>query len=216
MVNYSNNQSRPSAGIVQAATITLAAVAATLSSWNTLPGNCLENGNPTDRNDLGNPRIGLIMPVKAEQTVQTTFGQGVCGKGTLVFFVDNGRDVAFFNLNSQHKGDVKLVIGSEQIRPIPGEEVVVTSDTISEFKDVNPGRVIAFRNPKLSHKGSGLRIFKADFSIASAVLGIKPLQAMLHSKDPYQRHLINEVLKNHAIWSDTAGKDGPYVPAKAK
>ncbi len=160
------------------------------------------------------PKTGLVMPIKTEIPINTSHVNGICGKGTLVFYVDNGRDEAFFNLNSQHKGDVKLSVGKETIMPLPGEEVVVTLDTTSEFADINPGKVISFRNPKLSHTGAGLRVFTADFSIASAVLGIKPLQAMLHSEDPYQRHLINEVLKNHAIWSDTANTDGPYSPAK--
>jgi hypothetical protein len=159
-------------------------------------------------------KLGLVMPVKAEQTLQLAHTKLVCGKGTLVFFLRKGQDIAVFNLNSKRKGDVKVTVGSSTIRPLPGEEIVVTSNLTSEFADVNPGKLISFRKPKLSHQGENLRVFTADFSIASAVLSIKQLQAMLHSDDPYQRHLINEVLKNHAIWSDTANADGPYSQPK--
>lgn len=159
-------------------------------------------------------KLGLVMPVKAEQTLQLSHVTLVCGKGTLVFFLKRGEDIAVFNLNSQHKGDVKVTVANSVIKPLPGEEIVVTSNMTSEFADVNPGRLISFRKPKLSHQGQSLRVFTADFSIASAVLSIKQLQAMLHSDDPYQRHLINEVLKNHAIWSDRANVDGPYSQSK--
>lgn len=154
------------------------------------------------------------MPVKTTITVKTSQGSLICKPGSLVFFIDNKKDVAYYNVNAQHRGDVKLLIGKFEITVLPGEEILVSTEKTGDFETINPGKGISFRKPELEHESDEYRIFTADFSIPSAIMAVKPLKDMLKSKDPYAKHLITEVLKNAVIWNETAAADGIYKPAK--
>lgn len=159
-------------------------------------------------------QTGLVMPVKTSITVNTSHGSLTCKPGSLVFFIDNKKDVAYFNVNAQHRGDVKVALGKFDISVLPGEEVLITTEKTGEFEAINPGKGISFRKPELEHESEEYRIFTADFSIPSAIMAVKPLKDMLKSKDPYARHLITEVLKNAVIWNETAAADGVYKQGK--
>lgn len=158
-------------------------------------------------------RAGLVMPVKKEREVKTSQAIGYCDKGSLLFYVDTGRDVAFYNLHSLKTGDVRIVVGKRQINMLPGEQVLVTN-TSGDFTEVNPGKGITFRNPKLIHEADGVRVFSADFSIPTAVACIKPLKAMLKSEDSYEKELINDVLLDAVILAKITGGRGPFTPSK--
>lgn len=159
-------------------------------------------------------RAGLVMPVKKDREVTTSQATGYCAKGSLLFYVDTGRDVAFYNLHSLKADDVRIVVGKRHIKMLPGEQVLVTSNTTGDFTEVNPGKGITFRNPKVVHEADGVRVFSADFSIPTAVACIKPLKAMLKSEDSYERELINNVLTDAVILAKITGGRGPFTPSK--
>lgn len=159
-------------------------------------------------------RAGLVMPVQHKRTVTTSQAMGYCDKGSLLFYVDTGRDVAFYNLHSLKADDVRIVVGKRHIKMLPGEQVLVTSNTTGDFTEVNPGKGITFRNPKLVHEVDRVRVFSADFSIPTAVACIKPLKAMLKSEDTYERKLINNVLTDAVILAKITGGRGPFTPSK--
>lgn len=153
------------------------------------------------------------MPVHENISVATSQGTINARPGSLIFFMDNAREVAYYNVNSQNKGDVKIKIGPLEATLLPGEELLVTPDASATFESANLGKGIATRKPKLAHQGGGLKVFMADFSIPGAIMKVRPLSELLKSKDPYKKHLAHEVLKNAVIWQETAAKDGLYNPA---
>jgi hypothetical protein len=163
---------------------------------------------------LSTAKTALLMPIHKVITAQTSQGTVTGLPGSLVFFMDNSREVAYYNVNAQHKGDVKIHVGKLEITILPGEVVMITPDASATFEDANLGKGISTRRHKLEHEGDGVKVFTADFSIPAAIMNVRPLSEMLHSKDPYQRHLMHEVLKNAAIWQDTAAVDGVYEPSK--
>lgn len=158
-------------------------------------------------------RTGLIVPVKKVIPIKTSLCRISCNPGTLVFFIDTGSSVAVYDCHSTRSGDVTVTTRDHEMRTLPGEEILVTSQEKLSFEKVNPGKGISIRDPKLAMDKNGLRIFTADFSIPSAMIAIKPLKAMLHSKDDYQRQLAEKVLKDAVIRSQVSAAKGPFVPA---
>lgn len=131
-------------------------------------------------------------------------------KGSEIFIVETGHDVAIYNLADVHSGGVQVLVGKRLVKMRPGQQMVLTRKQTEDFDKINPGKGIGYRNPYLRDLGDGTRAFVADFSIPSAISALPPLRQMLKSQNVGDRAATARLLKNAVIMSDLSAAAGPY------
>lgn len=146
-----------------------------------------------------NPGTALVLKKDHPTTVTTSAGNVICQKGVVALVFDNGRNVAIYSLDALSGDDVKMMVGDKLVKVLPGQEVVVTRDATADFTHINPGGGIAFKNPKATNLGNGIRAFHAEINIVSAVSALKPLRQMLFSNKPGDQKTVRQLIRNSVI-----------------
>lgn len=156
------------------------------------------------------PRGVALFNAKKPIVVGTQEGNVHIDKGSLAFVVETGHDVAVYNLHDKHSGGLNVVVGNRLVTIPPGKQLVLTRKPGANFKEVNPGARIAYRNSKEMKLTEDVTGFISDFSIPSAIANIPPLKKMLTSNIPEERRVAQQLLKNSVILADIFGSLGPY------
>jgi hypothetical protein len=156
------------------------------------------------------PRGVALFNAKKPIVVGTQEGNVHIDKGSLAFVVETGHDVAVYNLHDKHSGGLNVVVGKILVTVPPGKQLVLTRKPGANFKEVNPGARIAYRNAKEMKLTGDVTGFISDFSIPSAIANIPPLKKMLTSARPDERRIAQQLLKNSVILADVFGSLGPY------
>ena len=151
----------------------------------------------------------LLVPDRKDITA-TAEGATVCiARGAAAFLVSNGRDISVHCLHERATGDVRVVVGSQEIALRAGEQALITGSSALEFADLNPTPAIACRKVKERYLGA-VRALICEFSIASAMDHLTPLKGMAHSPRSHDRAVYAKVLKNAAILNMLTARKGPY------
>ncbi len=151
---------------------------------------------------------------KKDIVVQTDLAEIHVGAGSMVGVLKPGPGVvSIYDLEDTGNKKVSVKVGNESINLSPGKHLILSKEA-GEFEKINPARRIAYRRPESKTLKCGLYAYTTEFSIASAVLHVKPLQNILLSDDPEDKKIAGRLLKDFVILGDVYSNTEPYkMPA---
>ena len=82
---------------------------------------------------------------------------------------------------------------------MPGKHLVLTHQGVPAYEHVNPLECIGHRNMNMADLNDGLRQFSSEFSLVSALNGLRPLIALKHSTNPRDAKLYAQMVKDAVI-----------------
>lgn len=133
-----------------------------------------------------------------DMVVRTTQTEIYLVKGSVSFVIATGTTTSIYNLFDLQIGDVTVVAGRDILKILPGKQFVLSRKSGSDFSVVNPEKSIATCDPTHSLLKNGTGLWKADFSISSAMTNVRPLKDLLSSTDARYQQLISQLLKTAA------------------
>jgi hypothetical protein len=131
------------------------------------------------------------------------------GAGAIALVVTHGESVSVFNLHDRTNGDVSIIVGDQKHVVTPGRQATLTQAASNDFADVNTLGTVGHRDLKVNDLG-GVKKFTSEFSLISAMRGIKGLARMKNSSNPIEHRIYSQLLKNAAIMMQTRAGAGAY------
>lgn len=150
---------------------------------------------------------GNVLFVPFQDTVVETPHGNVTIEAKSVALVSISNDkLAVYDIEDSHKGSVSVNAHGQTITLAPGNHVTVAHATSGEFAQVNAIEAIPHRNVATKTIKAGVKAHTSEFSVASAISSIKPLQLVLSSKHPQAKQVANKMMKTTAILLHMGGK----------
>lgn len=150
---------------------------------------------------------GNVLFVPFQDTVVETPHGNVTIEAKSVALVSISNDkLAVYDIEDSHKGSVSVNAHGQNITLAPGNHVTVAHATSGEFAQVNAIEAIPHRNVATKTIKAGVKAHTSEFSVASAISSIKPLQLVMCSKHPQAKQVANKMMKTTAILLHMGGK----------
>ncbi|MBX3153361.1 hypothetical protein KF728_24595 [Candidatus Obscuribacterales bacterium] len=150
---------------------------------------------------------GNVLFVPFQDTVVETPHGNVTIEAKSVALVSISNDkLAVYDIEDSHKGSVSVNAHGQTITLAPGNHVTVAHATSGEFAQVNAIEAIPHRNVATKTIKAGVKAHTSEFSVASAISSIKPLQLVMCSKHPQAKQVANKMMKTTAILLHMGGK----------
>lgn len=154
---------------------------------------------------------GNVLFVPFQDTVVETPHGNVSIEAKSVALVSvHGDKLAVYDLEDSHKGSVTVNAHGKQIALAPGNHVTVAHEAAGEFAQVNAIEAIPHRNLASKTIKAGVKAHTSEFSVASAIQSVKPLQAVMSSKHPQAKQVANKMMKTTAILLHMGGNGGDF------
>lgn len=154
---------------------------------------------------------GNVLFVPFQDTVVETPHGNVSIEAKSVALVSvHGDKLAVYDLEDSHKGSVTVNAHGKQIALAPGNHVTVAHEAAGEFAQVNAIEAIPHRNLATKTIKAGIKAHTSEFSVASAIQSVKPLQAVMSSKHPQAKQVANKMMKTTAILLHMGGNGGDF------
>lgn len=178
---------------------------------NTLAQNGIEFG-PTSGGSFFDLIKGYVLFLPQQDiTVQTREGLVNVPKGSAVWIMETGNDVAIYDLHDRKGASVTVVANNRKLSLGPGKECLLSRNLNAGFETLNPGgQSIGYCNVNDQNLGGGIRAFTCEFSIVGGIASVPILRNLLQSNDPVQTKAAHKMLMNAAILSDLGGYKTPY------
>jgi len=129
-------------------------------------------------------------PVK----LKTSVGQISIAAKAIALVVATREGVALYNLHDDRGGEVSVNGTTLAL----GEQVLLTRGHDRNYEDVNPLGFITHTNLSSKNLTNGYQMIRSDFSIMSALAGLKPALQLGSSSDPDNK-LAVRLIKNAAV-----------------
>jgi hypothetical protein len=202
-----------------------------LSSTPVLDGTSTESSNFTDEELEKMKQVGLVVcqgpspnsfrlvrgvvvcHPNANITVRTKFGDVNVHRGSVVLLtlIDD-----CLGIHSLHQDSLSAVSWSDDgvvCCLYPGKQLIIAPNDIRTFEDLpNAFHKIPHRMAEEVPINKTRRGFYTDFSIPSAIAGVRPLKEMLFSSNRHDKSAINKVLKDNVILVGLDNSQQPYMP----
>ena len=143
-------------------------------------------------------------------TVQVQEGSVEIPNGASALVMETGHDVAVFDISDGPKARVRVKSGNKIITMSPGKQVVLTRQLNADFDQINPSKLIGYKNPKGELVASDIRAYSADFSLPSVMMSVAPMKRMLTSDSPADRKMVQRMIKQAVVLSMLPSKAGPF------
>lgn len=144
------------------------------------------------------PSGKMIFAPFVDTTVETPFGNVEIDAKSIALIITSSKGTAVFNFDDLHRDAVRIRAGKTTLNVAPGRHLMVTSAAVSGFDQVNPNEAIGYRGLSEANIGSGLKVFRAEFSVPSAVGSFKALKTLLISRHPSAQKLSKHMTKTAA------------------
>ena len=159
-------------------------------------------------------RKGSVMLVPQHDTVvETAFGSIKLAADSVVLVVAKNDSVSVYNFHDTHAGSVVASVNGQEVKLAPGHHMTMTG-AFAAFDQLNPLPVITHRSMKLDH-GTAVKVYSSEFSILSALSGMKTWTELKQSGDKRDAHLVQTVLKDAAIIMQVRKGSGGYREYRA-
>jgi hypothetical protein len=141
----------------------------------------------------------VLMIPEVDTVVRTPSGNVTVAARSLALIMVFDRGLAVYNFDDGHKDSVLIEAGSKQLSLRPGTSAVVVTEGVKAFSEINPAQLVCYRHITEQLLGRGLKAYRAEFSMQSALEALKPLKAMICSTDKAAVRVSARFLKTTAI-----------------
>jgi hypothetical protein len=155
--------------------------------------------------DVGN----IVFSPKEDILVGTHEAPIRIASGATVFVMENGHDVAIFDLDQNGPKQVSVQFDKQKFTLEPGRMLLLSRQSTKDFDHVvGEFKAIGYRNPK-GYDINGIKVFEAEFSIPSVFTKVRPLKDLLTSGDKADQLSLQRIMKTAVILNEFgAGKSG--------
>lgn len=140
----------------------------------------------------------MIFAPFVDTTVETPFGNVDIDAKSIALVITSSEGTAIYNFDDLHRDAIKVQVGKTTLNVAPGHHLMVTSAAVQGFDQVNPNEAIGYRGLRDADIGNGLKIFRAEFSVPSAIGSFKALKSLLISRHPSALKLSSHMTKTAA------------------
>lgn len=137
-----------------------------------IPVNCVTAVNLPE---AGTSEIYLLRPTQ-DISLPTEFGVLKVAKHSCALVAITSKAVTIYDIHDTKNGSVVWINGDVQRKLLPGWQLTATKDTEASFAELDPCFTIHHAGLSKVKSANGLQIVIGNFSIASAILAIRPLQ----------------------------------------
>lgn len=156
-------------------------------------------------------RKGIVLFAPEEDlTAETSFGRMSIAAGSVVLVVALHNGVVIYDMHDARSGDVVVSTANRTVTLAPGHHLTIAGSGVSSFEMINPLECIAHRNLKDTPISSAVTQFSSEFSITSALNGLKPLLQLSRSNHPADRRIVRQMIRDAAIIMQTRSLNGGY------
>jgi fibronectin-binding autotransporter adhesin len=141
----------------------------------------------------------VLIASSTDSVINTPLGEVSVAARSLALVMSFAGGVAVFNLDDSHRDAVSISVGGSKISLAPGKSVVIASDATKSFDRINPAQLICYQGVTEHVLGNGMKAFKAEFSLPSAINAVAPLKALLQSNHPEAKRICGHLLKTTSI-----------------
>jgi hypothetical protein len=137
-------------------------------------------------------------------------------KGAVAWIIETGKEpnnpttghCAIYDMHDTiHTGAIKVSVNKKELTLAPGKELLLTRDYNADFADLNPAKALGYCNVGSIDLGNGIKAFVCDFSITHGIVNVPVVHNLVLSKDPLQRKVARQMLKNAVILAELTGDD---------
>lgn len=147
----------------------------------------------------------LLTPDK-DIVVGTNKGKISIAAGATVFVSESNKDVVIYDLLQTKPKQVSIIVNKQKLVMEPGRMLVISGQNIDGFEKLEMNcHCVTYRNAKAVNMNvNGVKTFLAEFSIASALVTIQPLQRLTVSSHKQDQIALERILKGAVILGDFA------------
>ncbi len=166
-------------------------------------------------NSVGNYidlQSGNILLTPEENIVVGTYkGKVSIAAGANVFISASDNDVVIYDLLQTKPNQVSITINKHKLVMEPGRMLVVTAQDINDFEKLDMNcHCVAYRNAtSFDINSKAVKVFMADFSIASALTTVQPLQRLTVSNHPEDKLAVEKLVKAAVVLGEFATSTAP-------
>ena len=133
------------------------------------------------------------------------------GGGSHVFVIDNGHDVAVYNLHQDGRGKVYVVSGNQKLTVGTAQMAVLTKNGAKDFDSMEgEAKIISYRSVRPVELQNGYKAYMGEFSIPSAFATVVPLNKMLSSSDAKDKAAVDRILTSQVVLTSMMGAGSPF------
>ncbi len=167
------------------------------------PGASIDRTAHGEKVSVKNGQV-LFVPFQ-DTVVETQHGTVNIDANSTVLVSVHGDKLAVYNLDDNHKGAVSVIARGSKMTLAPGSHLTVATGS-GDFGHINPIETISHRNVE-SHDLQGARVHTSEFSVASAIMSVKPLQAVMTSNHPQAKKTASKLIKTTAVLMHLNGSE---------
>ena len=143
---------------------------------------------------------GSVLTLSAKDTVvKTPFGDVKIAGRSLALVMAWKRGIAVYNFDDRHQDSVVVSTAGKQVSIRPGTSAVIVADSVQAFEHINPAQLVAYRRTTEQQLDQGLKAYRSEFSMQTAIAALKPLRAMIVSNQKETRTVVDHFLKTTVI-----------------
>jgi hypothetical protein len=154
----------------------------------------------------------LLIAPDNNTVLDTPYGPVSVAAGAVALLVSFEKGLAVYDLHDSRKGAVVVGSDGQGTTLVPGRSAVLTRSSVHSFEEINPARLVGYRQVASHAVDSQTKLFQAEFDIMSVVAGLKPLTTMVISDSPRTRKTVANVLKTAAILMQLSQSQEPFRP----
>ena len=167
-----------------------------LGSKNPLNGSVSYNVDATHAITM--KKGSLVFAPTVDSTIKTPYGTVKVDAGSLVLILSFSNGLAVYDLDDSHHNAVSVLTPGQEFKLFPGMNLVVTSNEVKSFEQINPAQLFAYRNITAHELAGGMKAFSTEFFVPSAIQAVLPLKQLLSSNQANAKRLIDHLLKTTA------------------
>ncbi|MBY0550688.1 MAG: hypothetical protein K2W95_25640 [Candidatus Obscuribacterales bacterium] len=154
----------------------------------------------------------VFAPEDGDLLVHTSLGEIMVPKGSVVFIMNNGNEVAVYGLHDEAGKPMTVKVANRSVSlNKPGTLVVLTSKDAKNFNQIEENvRWIGYRDTRGPVEHADTRVFVSEFSLPSALTTVLPLRHMRASKAEADKRAADKILKDAVILLRVGGPGQAY------
>ena len=156
-------------------------------------------------------RGSVLFAPTEDTTVHTRLGSIRLTKGSVVLVMVFGQGVAVYDLHDTKSGSVAFTTGEMRVPLTPGSVVVVSEGQKSGFDDINPARLIGYRDIRESLCSGNRKLYLGRFSVIHALSAVMPVPGLVASSNQNARNVAGRLVKTAAILTEVDTGDYQQV-----
>jgi hypothetical protein len=143
---------------------------------------------------------GSLLAAPIVDTIfKTPFGQVFVAAKSLVLVMAYSHGLAVYNLHDIHKDAALISVNGKTVSLTPGTSAIIVSESVNDFAHANPAQLICYGKMTEAKLGEGLKVYRAQFSLPSAINALPTLSKLVSSKDARASKISGDFLKTAAI-----------------